>query len=155
MHGYGDQRSTLVVILYLILWDSLTLVLAHAEFARLTVHWAPGLYPPPLGLQRQATVHSFLKGAGVLNSGVHVQQALYQLSHLSSSRFILKLNSLREVILRYLCCMTNFSWGDATHVSSPQIGSTRQTKVQLSPKSSLMNQWVLLQLLSWTCWTEV
>jgi hypothetical protein len=41
----------------------------------------------------------------------------------------------------------NIPWGGATHVYSPSIGSPWQTKVWISPKSNLVNQWLLLGLL--------
>lgn len=45
-------------------------------------------------------------------------------------------------------CITkqNYSWGDATQSYSTEIGSPQKNKVQIQPKSHLMNQWVYLGL---------
>lgn len=48
----------------------------------------------------------------------------------------------------------NFSWEDAIHIYSLQIGNPQQTKTQTAPKSSLVNQWALLRLFAVT-WVRV
>lgn len=46
------------------------------------------------------------------------------------------------------CCMTKRSLGKCdTHIYSPQIRNSWQTKVWTPPKSYMLNQWVLSELL--------
>lgn len=50
--------------------------------------------------------------------------------------------------LVHCCCVTKLFLGSChTPVYSPQIGNPRQTKVQISPKSTLGNLWPLLSFI--------
>ena len=54
-----------------------------------------------------------------------------------------------EVRKLSLCCVTKFFLGrHITHVYSTQIGDPQQTKIEVTSKFYLVNQWVLLGLLT-------